>query len=160
MKKLILLVLAALSPAAFALTSTDSANLIFLKQEEKMARDVYQVLHAKWGHPTFANISVSEQRHMDSVTALLKRYAIKDPTPTKPGVFTIPELQALYNQLVAEGSKSLADALEVGVLIEETDIEDIQRMLKTTREKPISNVLTNLMNGSINHLEAFTRNLK
>lgn len=160
MKKLLLLVLAALVPAAFALTAVDSANLVFLKQEEKMARDVYQVLHAKWGHPTFANIAVSEQRHMDSVTALLQRYGIKDPAPAAPGVFTIPELQALYDQLVAEGSKSLQDALEVGVLIEETDIDDIQRMLDTTRERPIRRVLTNLQNGSYNHLEAFTRSLE
>ncbi|MBK8476993.1 MAG: DUF2202 domain-containing protein [Opitutaceae bacterium] len=160
MKKLILLVLAALVPAAFALTTVDSANLVFLKQEEKMARDVYQVLHAKWGHPTFAAISVSEQRHIDSVTGLLKRYGIKDPTPAAPGVFTIPELQALYDQLIAEGTKSLQDALEVGVLIEETDIDDLQRMLETTRERPISRVLTNLQRGSYNHLEAFTRSLE
>ncbi len=160
MKKLIILVLAALVPAAFGLTTTDSTNLIFLKQEEKMARDVYQVLHAKWGHPTFANISVSEQRHMDSVTALLKRYGVADPTPAQPGVFTIPALQALYDQLVAEGSKSLQDALEVGVVIEETDIDDIRRMLDATRERPIRRVLTNLQNGSYNHLEAFTRSLE
>ncbi len=156
MKRLILLLLAALLPAAFALTATESADLVFMKQEEKLARDVYRTLYARWGHPAFANISVSEQRHMDAVSALLLRYQISDPTPTAPGVFTVPELQALYNSLVVEGSASLTDALEVGVLIEETDIADLQRVIAATREPPIRQVLTNLMNGSYNHLAAFT----
>ena len=160
MKKILLLVLAALVPTAFALTAADTANLVFLKQEEKMARDVYQVLHAKWGHPAFANISLSEQRHIDSVTALLARYGIADPTPARPGVFTIPALQALYDQFVAEGSKSLQDALAVGVLIEETDIADIQRLLDATHERPIRRVLTNLQRASYNHRAAFTRSLE
>jgi hypothetical protein len=60
-------------PAAFALTSAESSSILFMKQEEKLARDVYQVLHAKWGHVTFANIAVSEQRHMDAVDGLITR---------------------------------------------------------------------------------------
>lgn len=157
MKKLISLLLALLAPAALALTSTDAANLLFLKQEEKLARDVYQTLHAKWGHATFATIATSEQRHMDSVSGLIARYQLVDPTPAAVGVFTIPALQSLHDRLVAEGSLSLADAFAVGILIEETDIDDLQRMLDATAEQPIRRVLTNLQNGSYNHLAAFTR---
>jgi hypothetical protein len=163
MKRIITtLVLAAacgMTPTAFALTSTDSANLLFLKQEEKVARDVYQALYAQWGHVTFRNISLSEQRHMDAVDGLIARYRLADTTPAQPGQFTIPELQALYDKLIAAGSQSLLDALAVGVLIEETDIADIEEMLNTTRESAIRRVLTNLQNGSYNHLDAFNNAL-
>lgn len=147
------------APAASAVTPTDAANILFIKQEEKVARDVYLVLHAQWGHVTFQNIAVSEQRHMDAVDGLIRRYRLTDTTPAEPGKFTIPELQALYDQLVIAGSQSLEDALAVGVLIEETDIADLDVMLKATRETVIRRVLTNLRDGSYNHLDAFNRAL-
>ncbi|HEY9171717.1 MAG TPA: DUF2202 domain-containing protein [Verrucomicrobiae bacterium] len=142
--------------AASALTTAEASSILFMKQEEKLARDVYQALYAKWGHVTFANIAVSEQRHMDAVDGLIARYRLTDTTPKEAGKFTYPELQALYDQLVALGSTSLENALAVGVLIEQTDIEDLQAALKTTRERPIRNVFSNLLEGSYNHLAAFT----
>ncbi|MEI2723085.1 MAG: DUF2202 domain-containing protein [Verrucomicrobiota bacterium] len=145
--------------AAFALTATESSSILFMKQEEKVARDVYQVLYAKWGHVTFGSIAVSEQRHMDAVGNLIARYRLTDATPAEAGKFTYPELQALYDELIVFGSQSLEDALAVGVLIEQTDIADLKEALKTTREKPIRNVFSNLLDGSYNHLAAFTRAL-
>ncbi|MCI0534742.1 MAG: DUF2202 domain-containing protein, partial [Verrucomicrobiales bacterium] len=156
---LLLTAVCGLGPTASALTPTDAENILFIKQEEKLARDVYQFLYATWGHVTFQNIALSEQRHMDAVDGLIARYRLEDKTPAELGKFTIPELQALYDQLVVAGSQSLAEALAVGVLIEETDIADLQEMLKTTRETPIRRVLTNLLNGSRNHLSAFSNAL-
>jgi hypothetical protein len=143
------------TPVVSALTSIDADNILFLKQEEKLARDVYQALYAKWAQATFRNISASEQRHMDAVDGLIARYRLTDTTPAMPGRFTFPQLQELYAELIALGSQSLAEALAVGVMIEEMDIADIQEMLDATRESPIRRVLTNLQNGSYNHLEAF-----
>lgn len=145
--------------SASALTTTEASNILFMKQEEKLARDVYQAMFAKWGHVTFANISVSEQRHMNAIDNLIARYLLTDTTPTESGKFTYPELQALYDELIAKGNESLKAALEVGVLIEVTDIEDLQNALKVTRERPIRNVFSNLMDGSYNHLAVFTRAL-
>ena len=145
--------------SASALTATEAEGILYIKQEEKVARDVYQVLYQRWEHRTFANIAVSEQRHMDAVDNLIARYRLADTTPAEAGTFTIPELQDLYDQLVALGSQSLEDALAVGVLIEEKDIADLQEVISATRERPIRNVLINLMNGSYNHLAAFTRAL-
>lgn len=145
--------------SASALTGAEADSILFMKQEEKMARDVYQVLYAKWGHVTFGNIAKSEQRHMNAVDNLIARYRLTDTTPVEAGKFSIPELQALYDQLVALGSQSLKNALAVGVLIEETDIADLQEALKATRERPIRNVFSNLLDGSYNHLVAFTRAL-
>ena len=137
--------------SASALTSAEADSILFMKQEEKVARDVYQVLYQKWGHFTFANIAVSEQRHMSALDNLIARYRLTDTSPAEVGKFSIPELQALYDQLVALGSRSLEDALTVGVLIEETDIADLQAALKATRERLIRNVLSNLLSGSYNH---------
>jgi len=147
------------TPTALALTQADAENILFIKQEEKVARDTYQALYALWAHPTFATIAVSEQRHMDAMDGLIARYQLTDTTPVAAGQFTIPELQALHDELLAFGSESLENALLVGVLIEETDITDLQKAIQATKEKPIKNVLGNLLDGSRNHLDAFHRAL-
>jgi hypothetical protein len=146
--------------SAFALTSTDAANILFIKQEEKLARDAYLTLNGLWSQATFDNIAVSEQRHMDAVDGLIARYQLTDTTPEEIGKFTIPELQDLYDELIEFGIQSLENALMVGVMIEETDIEDLSSAIATTQEKPIRNVYTNLLEGSENHLDAFVRALE
>jgi hypothetical protein len=142
---------------AGGITTTDANNILFMKQEEKLARDVYLALSEKWDHATFAHITVSEQRHMDAVDGLIQRFSLTDTTPEAAGAFTIPELQALYDELLAEGGKSLAAALKVGVLIEETDIEDLDEALAATQDPTVTRVMTNLRRGSANHLAAFNR---
>ena len=126
-----------------------------LSEEEKLARDVYNTLYGIWGQPTFQNIAASEQAHMDEVKLLLDRYGLADPA-LDPGQFTDPALQALYNQLVAQGSASLADALKVGAAIEEIDIIDLQTRIAQTDNADIQWVYNNLMSGSVNHLNSFT----
>lgn len=153
------LLLGGFASTAQALTQSDVDHLLYIKQEEKVARDTYQALSARWGHVTFANIAVSEQRHMDAMDNLIARYGLEDSTPEAAGEFSIPELQALYDELVALGSQSLEDALLVGVLIEETDIADLKKAIRSTKERPIKRVLSNLLDGSYNHLDAFTRAL-
>lgn len=152
--------LGGLTPTASALTAPEASAILFMKQEEKLARDVYLTLHAQWGSVIFANIAASEQQHMNAIDGLISRYRLTDATPAEVGKFTYPELQDLYDQLVANGGISLTDALEVGVVIEEADIADLREALKMTREKPIKNVFGNLLNGSFNHLAAFRSWLK
>lgn len=143
-----------------AATPAEAESILFLKQEEKLARDVYTALGAEWGHVTFANIAVSEQRHMDAVDGLIRRFGLVDTTPAAPGAFSIPELQDLYDDLLARGSQSVAEALAVGVLIEETDIADLDAVLKITKDRSIRQVMTNLRQGSYNHLAAFNTALE
>lgn len=137
------------------LNDAEKASLLFMREEEKLARDVYNALYATWGQPTFQNIAASEQAHMDEVKLLLDRYGLTDPA-LDPGKFTDANLQALYDQLVAQGSVSLADALKVGAAIEEIDILDLQTRLAQTDNADIQWVYNNLMTGSYNHLKAFT----
>ena len=105
------------------LTALEVDGLAFMREEEKLARDVYLTLYEKWNMPVFQNIAGSESTHMDAVLTLLERYSLDDPSAEKAvGEFTNPDLQALYDQLVNLGSQSLADALKVGAAIEEIDI--------------------------------------
>jgi len=137
------------------LNDEEAASLLYMREEEKLARDVYNALYTIWGQPTFQNIAASEQAHMDEVKQLLDRYDLTDPA-LAPGQFTDANLQALYDQLVAQGSASLADALKVGAAIEEIDIQDLQTRLADTDNADIQWVFNNLMSGSYNHLNAFT----
>jgi hypothetical protein len=149
--------LAALPKATLTKAETDA--LVFMREEEKLAYDVYSVLYAKWGLRQFSNISKAEATHTSAVKTLLDRYGIKDPAAsTKVGAFTNPDLQALYNKLVKQGSVSATDALKVGALIEEVDIADLQKRATTTPD--INLVYSNLEKGSRNHLRAFTTGLR
>lgn len=139
-----------------ALTTAEATGLLYMKQEEKMARDVYQALGARWEHAAFARIAVSEQRHMDALDRLITGYGLTDDTPAEAGKFSLPELQKLYDDLVAQGSASLIEALKVGVVIEETDIADLKEAMAASKEAPILRVYGNLLRGSTQHLKAFT----
>lgn len=154
------IMLGGLTSTASALTAPEANAILFMKQEEKLARDVYKALHAQWGAVIFANIAASEQNHMNAIDGLISRYRLKDTTPAEQGKFSDPELQKLYDDLVAAGGVSLTEALKVGVLIEELDIKDLRAALLTVRDRPIKNVFGNLLNGSLNHLAAFRSWLK
>jgi hypothetical protein len=146
---------------AAGLTDEEIASLTYLREEEKLARDVYLFLYGTWGSPIFKNISGSEQTHMDAIKTLLDRYGIPDPAAGNgESVFTRASgLQPLYNDLTRQGSVSLVEALKVGVFIEETDITDLTDGIALTDRKDITTIYTNLRQGSLNHLDAFCSNL-
>ncbi len=145
----------ALSIVNSSLSAEEAASLLYMREEEKLARDVYNALYAVSGQPVFSNIAASEQTHMDAIKVLLDRYGLPDPA-LGPGQFSNPDLQALYDQLVAQGSRSLTDALKVGVAIEELDIRDLQTRMDQTDNADIQLVYSRLMIASNNHLQAFT----
>ncbi len=144
-----------------SLSAAEADGLRYMREEEKLARDVYTVLFDRWGLRIFQNIASSEQQHMDRVGVLLERYGLADPTAgMQPGVFSDPTLQQLYTQLVAQGQISLGDALKVGATIEEVDIVDLQARLTPTTAADITQTYTALLHGSHNHLRAFVRTLQ
>ncbi len=130
-----------------------------MKEEEKLARDVYTVLYQKWGSRIFYNISQAEEKHMDAVILLLKYYGSADTLVEDTGIFTRPEFQTLYNDLVSAGSASVEDAFKTGALIEEMDIKDLTDNLEFVTNENIILVFENLLKGSRNHLRAFIRQL-
>lgn len=146
--------------AAVSLTEEEKNDLLFMREEEKLARDVYLTLFEKWGAPVFANIATSEQQHMDAMLILLNTYKLPDPAAaTVVGEFVNTELQHLYDALIQRGNQSVLEALKVGGIIEETDIEDINAAIETSRLAKIDGVYENLLEGSYNHLRAFAKQI-
>jgi len=143
------------------LSQVEMDDLLHLREEEKLARDVYLALGAEWNLPIFANIAASEQQHMDSVGTLIQKYGLQDPVvDDTPGEFTNPAFSTLYDQLVEAGSRSVLDAYQVGAMIEEMDIVDLREALAGTTHTDIQNVYENLMRGSRNHLRAFAAEIE
>ena len=144
---------------AFAIgeiSEAEADGLVFMREEEKLARDSYLTLYDLWGLRPFSNIASSEQTHTDSVKALLEMYDITDPvTDDSIGVFVNADLQALYNDLMEKGNTSLVDAIEVGIAIEEIDILDLINYIENTEEANLEWVYENLKAGSENHLRAY-----
>lgn len=146
--------------SASGLSQAEIDSLLFMREEEKLAHDVYLALYEAWGLPLFENIAGSEQKHTEAVKGLLDKYGLPDPADTSPaGVFVNPDLQQLYDDLTEAGKASLAEALKVGAAIEEIDILDLQEALIETGASDIQRVYENLLKGSENHLRAFTSTL-
>ena len=141
------------------LSDLEVAGLLYMREEEKLAHDVYVTFYSQYETPNFQNISQSELTHAESIKTLIDRYGLADPVSSEIGVFTNPELQVLYTELVARGSQSLAEALRVGAAIEEIDILDLKEHLAQTDNADIQLVYENLLAGSENHLRAFVAKL-
>ena len=144
------------------LSEAEKNSILFMREEEKLARDIYLKLYEKWNHTSFSNISNSEQTHMDAMLKLIEKYKLNDPVGVNGvGVFVNDSLQALYNVLLPQGQVSLIEALTVAVLVEEVDILDLKNALNGfVDNEDIEMVYENLMAASRNHLRAFVKNLK
>jgi hypothetical protein len=144
------------------LSTAEQATLIYMREEEKLAHDVYAQFNTQYAANTrvFGNIATSEQTHTESIRQLLLRYNLTDPAATTAaGVFQNATLQALYTQLVAAGTVSYVDGLKVGAAIEELDMIDINTALLQVDNQDIRLVYDNLLKGSRNHLRSFVKTL-
>ncbi|HYQ59196.1 MAG TPA: DUF2202 domain-containing protein [Draconibacterium sp.] len=142
------------------LTDADIEGLLLMREEEKLAHDVYLYFYEMYGRQLFLNIANSEESHMDAVLVLLNGYGIEDPALDDEGVFSNQTLAELYAQLIEKGSAGLAEALTVGATIEDLDISDLQRQLAETENSDIIRIYENLLQGSENHMRGFVRNLE
>lgn len=128
-----------------------------MREEEKLARDVYLTLNDIWNSPVLSNIARSEQKHMDAVKTLFDKYSIIDPvTDETVGVFTDDAVSELYEEFILDGSVSIENALLAGATIEDLDISDLNLLIDATDNEDMRVVYQNLLKGSRNHLRAFT----
>lgn len=167
MKRLILffLLLAAFSScredekplSTLILSESESQTLLFMREEEKLAHDVYVYAFEKYGLNAFQNIANSESNHVLSVLGVMDYYQISDPLfrSTVPGEFTNPTLINLYSDLISRVDLSLNESILVGLLIEDLDINDLENAISETSQTNITKLYTNLECGSKNHLKAF-----
>lgn len=137
----------------------EKEGIQIMREDEKLAHDVYQFFSEKWELPIFVNISSSETRHFEAIGFLMETFEIQDLSKKAPGVFHNPQLQHLYDSLTNKGSESLEEALKAGAYIEEVDIADLQQHLKTAENDTVKLVYENLLRASGNHLRAFSRQL-
>jgi len=142
--------------SSIELTDIEKEMLLFVREEEKMAHDVYLFYSEIFKKPVFTNIMKSEKVHMDRVLCLLIHFNIDDPASDEPGKFTNPDLQEMYNNLISLGSGTIIDALTAGATIEDFDIKDINGWIALTDNEAIIKVFTCLACASGNHLIAFT----
>lgn len=141
------------------LSSDEISGLLFMREEEELARDLYIDIYDKKGLNTFKNISEkAETKHAEAIRVLLQRYGIDDPSTGSHNTYNDQDLQGLYNQLFSNaiGSDDLA-ALRVGAFVEETDIRDNNhyKSLVSDEHQDIISTYDNLLCGSRNHLRAF-----
>jgi len=147
--------------ATLQLSAEEEADLIFMREEEKLARDTYLTLYEAWDLSIFSNIASSEQMHMNALLKLLKKYDLPDPAAnTAIGEFTNEDLQALYDFLIEKGGESGLEALKVGGIIEETDMRDIAAAIERSQKEDIDAVYESLLCGSRNHLRSFAENIE
>ncbi len=143
-----------------ALDSTEAAGLAYIREEEKLAHDVYVTLRSKWGMPVFGNISQSEDRHFSTIKLLLDRYELPDPAASHAiGAFQNEGLRELYADLVKQGDSSVKSAMRVGATIEDLDIRDLEKAAAATDNSDLKLVYQNLRQASENHMRAFVRQL-
>lgn len=148
-------------PAAVQLTEAEEQHILYMREEEKLARDVYLTLYELWDAEIFVNISESEQRHVDAIKRLITRYDLVDLVVNDAiGEFANQDFADLYDELVEIGEISLEEALKVGVRIEELDIADLDQALQETSMRSVRRVFQNLLNGSHKHLDAFQRTIE
>jgi hypothetical protein len=161
--KLLAFLIVTLIPASAVakdLSAAESETLVFMREEEKLARDVYLDMNALWGLKLFGNISESEQRHMDAMLKMIDLYGLEDPVgDNPPGTFANPSITQRFDEAVSQGTVSLADALHVGGEIEEIDMIDLAAAIAATDEDPLKRSYSNLLSASCNHLRTFVTHL-
>lgn len=151
------------------LTKAEIDDVLFIREEEKLARDVYLTLYQTYSTDqnakVFNNIAQSEQNHMNAMANLIRVYNLPDPVVDNTvGKFTNQDLANLYTQLTTKGQTSIRDALYVGAYIEEIDIVDLKEAINLVKQNSnaqnIISTYENLMCGSRNHLRAFASQIK
>jgi len=146
--------------AVAPLDAEEANTLLWMREEEKVARDVNVNLYKLWKKPVFRRIANSEQRYFVAIGAKIDSYGLTDPALAAIGQFTNTDLQAMYDQLLVSGGTSYIQALLVGATIEDVDIRDLQAAIEATDEAALKTTYQNLLEGSKNHLRAFVELLQ
>jgi hypothetical protein len=149
-------------PPSGGLSEGEETTLVYMREEEKMARDVYLELHDYWDAPLFDSIAFSEQRHMDSLKTRIEFHGIEDPVKDDSvGSFTDDDIRDMFDKFVAQGEQALYlyDAYKVGAEIEEVDILDLMDAIEETDNIPLGQIYSNLLTGARNHFRAFVEQI-
>ncbi|MEA3512565.1 MAG: DUF2202 domain-containing protein [Campylobacterota bacterium] len=153
-------------------------SLAYMWNEEKLAKDIYLSLNELYSSNTLKNIATrSEVVHEEAVEELVEKYDLnitnlidyeenyseEELNNLAQGVFAIPEIQTLYDELYSYGKVSLQSSLEVGCMVEVTDIIDLDKYIVQAQDNNASDLVDTfkfLRDGSYRHYWAFDKALK
>ncbi|HPA97112.1 MAG TPA: DUF2202 domain-containing protein [Methanothrix sp.] len=145
--------------ALAALTAREKDGLLFIWEEEKAARDLYNGLYEKNNMTIFLDLVRSESSHMDQARAVMEKHGLAVP-PDEPGIFQNQTLQEMHDQLLAEGLQSDQDALTVAAVFEEISIVDLEKELSASQAEDVRTVYEGLLAGSRKHLRSYVSDLE
>jgi hypothetical protein len=138
------------------LSESEAEAIYYLREVEKLARDVFLVLDERWDVEGLRCVAEGEDTHTEAIKALIDRYRLWDPSSvTWDGYYNNEELLALYRQFKRQGERSLVDAIKVGVMVEEISILDLREYRAETDDEDLQMVYENLLRASRNHLRVF-----
>ena len=176
-----------LSAPLSTLTQEAKDTLSYMGNEERLAYDVYNYLYDyHLNNNTEAinqltNIATNaEYVHIQTVQLLVQKYITSESDFTNvdlnennykesaiedmnAGVYDISAIQNLYDLLISKGVQSKQDALEVGCMVEVTDINDLDKDILIAQESNADDVVAAfefLRDGSYSHYWAFDSGLK
>lgn len=136
-----------------SLTPSEIEGLMYLREEEKMAHDLYRAYFLDNNLHIFKKIALAERKHMKATRRLINFYGLTDPAIQAAGQFSDTTIQAMYDALLADGLVSPEDALNSAAYVEESDILDLMNELSATSNTNLIFVYSKLLNGSKRHLK-------
>jgi hypothetical protein len=147
-------------PDATLLTAAEESDILFMREEEQLAHDLYIRWGVMYAIPVFTNIAASETTHINEVQLLIDRYGLQgNRIGNASAGYHNATIQSLYNTLALQGDASQTGALEASLAVEERDIADLDHGLGETNRSDIIQVWSNLRKGSENHKSAFLRQM-
>jgi len=168
----------AISSEQSTLTQELKDSITYMYNEEKLAKDVYLNVYEMQKVEQLYNIATkSEIKHEEAVEQLAVKYDLNItlyPDTQKPydkksldsygsGQYPVVAIQELYDMLYDKGIQSSKDALEVGCMVEVTDIDDLDKYILQATQSNASDALEVfdfLREGSYKHYWAFDKGLK
>ncbi|MDD3034385.1 MAG: DUF2202 domain-containing protein [Bacteroidales bacterium] len=140
------------------LTASEIEYIYAVREDEKLAGDLYSAFFEMYKIKTFENIAKAEINHMKATERLLEYYGITYPVAGDKGKFENPVRQALYDSLLQKGSTAL-EAFKVMAQYEEYNIVQYKADLAVITNENLKIVIENLEKGSENHFKATIRQI-
>jgi hypothetical protein len=114
------------------LNETETADIIYLQEAEKVQRDIYLFFTQRFQTiPLFNQMAQAANRSMSVDNVILERYGIPNPELQAWGTFTNKKLQVIYDKVTGEGS-SPVNALKASATSEDLHIADLNAALGRT----------------------------
>ena len=151
--------------------------LTYMWNEERLAKDIYLALNSLYPATAFENIAKSETKHIQAVERLIEKYDVNveniidyangylatQLNTAVPGSYGVDSVQKSYDELYAKGEKSKIDALQVGCVVEVTDIDDLENYIAVAQQTNATDLVStfeNLKSASYKHYWSFDKALK